>query len=178
MSSIAFKENIHNEKTLYKFMSKVVDEKNLKLLYILTYADINGVGDDIYSSFNAKLLHDLYQSALEVSQNSNRITDAKKRLIVEKRVKNTQEYKDMPKTLQKKTLGIESNLFFFKHSARDIVKIALKAKETKEHQFSVHNDKTLSIEIYRRVPLNIGFYSQLLVILTLVVWRYLHSLMI
>ena len=33
MSSVAFKENIHNEKTLYKFMSNVENSKNLKLLY-------------------------------------------------------------------------------------------------------------------------------------------------
>jgi len=157
MSNVAFKENIHNEKTLYKFMSNLKDEKNLKLLYILTYADINGVGGDIYSSFNAKLLYDLYLSALEVSQNSDRITDAKKRLIIEKRVKNLEEFKQMPRTLQKKTLTIESNLFFFKHSPQDIIKIAIKAKETKNYQFSLDNDKSLTIEIYRKVPINIGF---------------------
>jgi len=157
MSNIAFKENIHNEKTLYKFMSSIVDEKNLKLLYILTYADINGVGGDTFNSFNAKLLHDLYLSALEVSLNSDRITDAKKRMIVEKRVKNHEEFLSMPKTLQKKTLSIESNLFFFKHTPLDIIKIALKAKETKGYQFSVCNDQSLTIEIYRQVPINIGF---------------------
>jgi [protein-PII] uridylyltransferase len=157
MSNVAFKENIHNEKTLYKFMSNVVDEKNLKLLFILTYADISGVGGDVYNSFNARLLHDLYSSALEVSQNSGRITDAKKRLIIEKRVKNLTEFKDMPRTLQKKTLGIESNLFFFKHTPQDIVKIAKKAKETKEYQYSTHTDQALIIEIYRKVPINIGY---------------------
>ncbi len=76
MSNVAFKENIHNEKTLYKFMSKVGDAKNLNFLYILTYADINGVGGDTFSSFNSKLLYDLYKSALEIAQNSDRITDA------------------------------------------------------------------------------------------------------
>lgn len=157
MSSVAFKENIHNEKTLYKFMSNIKDEKNLKLLYILTYADINGVGGDTYSSFNAKLLHDLYQSALEVSQNSSRITDAKKRLIIERRVKNLEGFKNMPKTLQKKTITIDSNLFFFKHTPQDIINIVIRAKETKDYQFSIDNNKSLIIEIYRRVPINIGF---------------------
>ncbi len=157
MSNVAFKENIHNEKTLYKFMSSVGSEKNLKLLYILTYADINGVGGDVYNSFNARLLRDLYGSALEVSQNSGRITDAKKRLIIEKRVKNLTEFKEMPKTLQKKTISIDSNLFFFKHTPKDIVKIALKAKQTKDYQYSTHNNQSLTIEIYRKVPINIGY---------------------
>ncbi len=39
MSHIAFKEDIYHEKTLYKFMSVIKDEKNLRLLYVLTYAD-------------------------------------------------------------------------------------------------------------------------------------------
>jgi len=157
MSNVAFKENIHNEKTLYKFMSKVGDIRNLNLLYILTYADINGVGKDTYNSFNSKLLYDLYQSALEVAENSDRITDAKKRLIIEKRVNNLEEFKLMTRIFQKKILTIESNLFFFKHTPQDILEIAKKAKETKEYRFTTKNEKSLAIEIYRKTPINIAY---------------------
>ncbi|WP_297443903.1 nucleotidyltransferase domain-containing protein [Sulfurimonas sp.] len=157
MSSVAFKENIHNEKTLYKFMSKIEDTKNLKLLYLLTYADISGVGGDIYNSFNAKLLFDLYQNALEVAENKGRITDAKKRLLIETRVKNLAEFKELPSLLQKKILTIESSLFFFKHSPQDIIHIAKIARETKEYSFSVKHENSLSIEIFRHIPLNISY---------------------
>ncbi|MEA1983178.1 MAG: HD domain-containing protein [Campylobacterota bacterium] len=157
MSNVAFKENIHNEKILYKFMSKIADAKNLDLLYVITYADINGVGSTTYNAFNSKLLHDLYVSALEVVQNSDRITDAKKRLIIEKRVQNLPDFKAMPKTLQKKIIGIESNLFFFKHTPLDILEIAKTAKETKEYSFTTKNESSLTIEIYRKTPLNVGF---------------------
>jgi [protein-PII] uridylyltransferase len=157
MSNVAFKENIHNEKTLYKFMSNVGDEKNLKLLYILTYADINGVGGETYNTFNAKLLHDLYKSALEVAQNKERITDAKKRLIIEKRLKNLPQFQILPRLIQKKILTIESNLFFFKHTPLDILTIAQRAKETKEYSFCISNNESLTIEIYRKIPLNLGY---------------------
>ncbi len=157
MSNVAFKENIHNEKTLYKFMSSVKDIKNLKLLYILTYADINGVSETTYNSFNSKLLHDLYISALEISENCDRITDASKRNAIEKRVKNSKEFKELPRSLQTKLLRVESNLFFFKHTILDLVKIAKKAKETSNYNFSIHRENSLSIEIYRRVPLNVGY---------------------
>jgi [protein-PII] uridylyltransferase len=157
MSNVAFKENIHNEKTLYKFMSKIEDVKNLNLLYILTYADINGVGGDTYNSFNSKLLYDLYQSALEIAQNSDRITDAKKRLIIENRVKNLDTFKELPKLMQRKIITIESNLFFFKHTAQNILEIAKKARETKEYSFTTHSEKSLTIEIYRKIPINLGY---------------------
>jgi len=157
MSSVAFKENIHNEKTLYKFMSKIQDEKNLKLLYILTYADINGVGEGVFNSFGSKLLHDLYLSSLEVAQNSKRITDATKRLNIEKRVKNLDEFKALSKLLQKKLISVESNLFFFKHTPHDIINIAKQARETKEYDFNISVGNSLTIEIFRKIPLNIGY---------------------
>ena len=157
MSSVAFKENIHNEKTLYKFMSKVVDTKNLNLLYILTYADINGVGGDTYNSFNSKLLLDLYESALEVAENSDRITDAKKRLIIEKRVQKNIDFQLLSRLQQKKILTIESNLFFFKHSPEEIVDIAKIARDIEEYDFKIKNENLLTIEIYRKIPINIGY---------------------
>ena len=157
MSSVAFKENIHSEKTLYKFMSKVGDLKNLNLLYILTYADINGVGGNTFNTFNSKLLYDLYNNSLEILENSDRITDAKKRVNIEKRVQNLDDFKTLSRPLQKKILTIESNLFFFKHTPQDIINISSVARGVKEYSFKVSNIDSLSIEIYRKIPLNIGY---------------------
>ncbi len=157
MSGVAFKENIHNEKTLYTFMSSVGDLKNLKLLYVLTYADVNGVGENTYNSFNSALLLDLYKSALEVSQNSDRITDAKKRTIIEKKLQNYEEFKNLSKLLQAKLLRVESNLFFFQHTPLDMINIASTAQDTKEYKYNIKASESLSIEIYRRIPLNIAY---------------------
>ncbi|MFK5938507.1 MAG: HD domain-containing protein, partial [Sulfurimonas sp.] len=162
MSNVAFKENIHNEKTLYKFMAKVGDTKNLDLLYILTYSDITGVGGDTYNSFNSKLLLDLYKNALEVSQNRQRITDAAKRLIIEKRLKKDTDFKALTKLQQKKILTIESNLFFFKHSVSEIIEIHKIAKEIKKYDFIIKNKNSLTIEIFRKIPINIGYLLSVL----------------
>ncbi|MGE4510207.1 MAG: HD domain-containing protein, partial [Sulfurimonadaceae bacterium] len=157
MSEVALKENIHNEKTLYKFMSHLQDTKNLKMLYILTYADMNGVGEGTYNTFNARLLHDLYESALYVSENSDRITDAKKRSIIEKKVVNLAEFKSLPKLLQAKLLRVESNLFFFKNKPSRIIEIAQRANATQEYDYQIAALDPLTIEIYRKIPLNIGY---------------------
>ncbi|MFA5454178.1 MAG: phosphohydrolase [Sulfurimonas sp.] len=162
MSNVAFKENIHNEKTLYKFMSAVEDVKNLKLLYVLTYADINGVGEGVFNSFSSNLLYELYASTLEVAQNAGRINDATKRINIEKRVAKLPEFLELPKLLQNKLLRVESNLFFFKHTPTDIIEIAKKAKETQEYIYSINADRSLSIEIYRKIPLNIGYLLAML----------------
>ena len=63
----------------------------------------------------------------------------------------------MPKLLQAKLLRIESNLFFFKHTPADIISIASKAKDTKKFSYKISANKSLIIEIYRRIPLNVGY---------------------
>ncbi len=157
MSRVAFNENIFNEKTLYKFMSNVKNLENLNMLYILTYADINGVGKGTYTTFNSKLLYDLYKASKEVSQNSERITDAAKRLKIERRLQNNEVFKTLTRLQQKKILAIESNLFFFKCSIDEILSISHKARECKEYKYYLHEGKTFSIEIFRKIPLNLGY---------------------
>ncbi|MEA3523870.1 MAG: DUF294 nucleotidyltransferase-like domain-containing protein [Campylobacterota bacterium] len=157
MSRVAFNENIFNEKTLYKFMSSIQNLENLNMLYILTYADINGVGKGVYTSFNSKLLYDLYQGAKEVSQNSERITDASKRLKIERRLQNSESFKTLSRLQQKKILTIESNLFFFKRSIDEIMNISKRARECGDYKYYLDDAKTFSIEIFRKIPLNLGY---------------------
>lgn len=160
MSSVAFKDNIYNEKTLYKFMSNVEDERNLKLLYVLTYADINGVdgiGGSTYTTFSSKLLYELYSSALDVTRNTERITDAKKRVILEKKVQNLEQFQELPKLLQNKILSVVSNLFFFKNPPKEIIRIAKQAKETEKYSYNISHTNSLTIEIFRKIPLNVAY---------------------
>jgi len=157
MSSVAFRENIHNEKTLYKFMSNVQNAENLKLLYILTYADINGVGPGTFSSFSSKLLKELYFEALDISEENLRITDAAKRLKIERRIQKLNAYKVLPKIIQKKVLTIESNLFFFKHTPEEIIDIARISRDVKTFTYEMKTENGLSIEIMRKIPLNLSY---------------------
>lgn len=158
MSNVAYRSNIYSEKVLYKFMSQVENKYNLKLLYILTYADINGVGKDVYSSFIKNLLHELYDLAFEISSQNSRINDASRRLKIEKRITNLDEFKSLNRTMQKKILTIESNLFFFKYSAPEILHISEVAKNIKEFDFIISNDERLSVQIFRKVDFNLSFF--------------------
>lgn len=157
MSTVAQRQNIHSEKTLYKFMSAVQTPENLKLLYILTYADMSGVGPGIFNAFNAGLLHELYLASLEVAQESKQITDAAKRLRVERRIQRQPAYQVLPKTLQKKFFSIESNLFFYRHSPQELIEIVRWAREVRQYQYELRIDGSFSIEILRKVPLNLAY---------------------
>jgi len=157
MSNVAQRHNIHNEKTIYKFMSVVKTPRMLTLLYILTYADMTGVGPDVYNAFSAKLLYELYTAALEVSQEKERITDAARRLKIEQRIHRLEAFKALPRTQQKKITTIESNLFFFRHTPEEIIEIAQKAREVKTYSYELDFSTGLSIEILRKIPLNLSY---------------------
>jgi len=157
MSDVAFRENVHNERTLYKFMSGIKNELNLKMLYVLTYADINGVGPGTYTAFSAKLLRELYDAAAEIAAQSDRITDATKRLRIEKRIQNLQAFTELPRVFQKKVLSVDSNLFFFMHTPEEILGIALNARSVNDYSYRFDTKEGFSIEIFRRIPLNLAY---------------------
>jgi [protein-PII] uridylyltransferase len=157
MSNVAYRENLYHEKTLYQFMSKIKTPENLTLLYILTYADINGVGQGTYTSFGANLLHELYEASLETASQNDRITDAIKRENKEKKLIHDPEFGHLSKIEQKKLLSIESNLFFFKHTPNEIIAISKEAFECQTFTYQLNIEGGLVIHIFRRIPLNLGY---------------------
>jgi len=157
MSNVAYRENLYSEKTLYQFMSKIKTPENLKLLYILTYADINGVGAGTYTSFGANLLHELYEASLEISSQNDRLTDAIKRQNKERRLLSDANFALLSKAEQKKILSIESNLFFFKHSPDEIIALSKEAFECQTFTYGLNIDGGLIVHIFRRIPLNLGY---------------------
>jgi [protein-PII] uridylyltransferase len=157
MSNVAYRENLYSEKTLYQFMSKIKTPENLKLLYILTYADINGVGTGTYTSFGANLLHELYEASLEIASQNDRLTDAIKRQNKERRLLSDANFTILTKAEQKKILSIESNLFFFKHTPDEIIVLSKEAFECQKFTYQLNIDGGLIIHIFRRIPLNLGY---------------------
>jgi [protein-PII] uridylyltransferase len=66
MSSTAFKLDIGDPQTIRGFVERVQSPERLKLLLILTVADIRAVGPAIWNGWKAALLRELYHSARDV----------------------------------------------------------------------------------------------------------------
>ncbi len=66
MSSIAFKRDIGDPQTIQNFVDRVQSPERLKLLLVLTAADIRAVGPKVWNGWKAALLRELYHSALDV----------------------------------------------------------------------------------------------------------------
>ena len=66
MTHTAFRRDLEDEKTIYDFAETMGGVNNLKMLYLLTYADVRGVGPDVWNPWKASLLAELYIKALTV----------------------------------------------------------------------------------------------------------------
>ena len=65
MSNTAFKFDIDDPKTITDFVARVQSPERLKLLLLLTVADIRAVGPKIWNGWKAALLRELYHRAFE-----------------------------------------------------------------------------------------------------------------
>ena len=77
MNQIALRRDMHDEKTIAEFCKRIGSIENLKMLYLLTYADLSGVGTDIWTNWKAALLWELYLRAYEYFSKSEeeRVSD-------------------------------------------------------------------------------------------------------
>jgi [protein-PII] uridylyltransferase len=66
MSSTAFKRDIGDPRTIADFVGLVQSPERLKLLLILTSADIRAVGPQVWNGWKAALLRELYKHAVAV----------------------------------------------------------------------------------------------------------------
>ncbi|MBI4272211.1 MAG: [protein-PII] uridylyltransferase [Candidatus Rokubacteria bacterium] len=64
MSHVAQRRDIDDPKTVEDFAATVVDAQRLRLLYLLTYADMRAVGPGVLTPWQARILHDLYARTL------------------------------------------------------------------------------------------------------------------
>ena len=159
MSNTASREDIYSEKVVLAFISKLQTPHVLKMLYILTYADMNAVNDNIYTGFIGKLLREFYNASMEMFDKEELIDETTKRLRKENSLKKRPEFLELPKTLQKKTLSVPSNFFFLKLKPQAIVKTVKEAEDTplNSYRYVIKNDDHLSINVIRGISFNIGY---------------------
>ncbi len=69
MEQVAFRRNFHEPETLFNFASKFYKSDLIDMLYILTYADLSAVNPDVWTSWKAQLLEELYLLSKPIVEN-------------------------------------------------------------------------------------------------------------
>ena len=104
MSRTAFKRDLSDPKTIEDFMAKVQSPERLRLLLILTVADIRAVGPHVWNGWKGSLLRELYyacEGKMGASEGKGRLTEEAnlrrdlKRLLSGWRQKAIDDYLDL-----------------------------------------------------------------------------------
>lgn len=160
MSVTAQREDLHSEQVILKFSAHFQTQKELDYIYILTYADMNGVGTPIYNDFSSRLINTLYTQASLAIENVKLLQETSKRVKKEKLLQKKEGFKSLAKSLQKKTLKISSDMFFIKNRPQRIINIVEKAQVLKDHDFVISNNKFLTIELLRKGNFDLSYLLQ------------------
>lgn len=63
MEQIAFRRNIGDPETVYAFTRLFANEEQLKMLYLLTFADLSAVNPTVWTKWKSQLLYELYKKS-------------------------------------------------------------------------------------------------------------------
>ncbi len=168
MNNVANREDIYSERVVLNFVSKIQNKNILDLLYILTYADINGVGPNVYNSFIAKLLRELYEKSLKSFEKPHLISETNSRRRRENLLKKSQKFKELSSIQKRKILNIQSSFFFLKYKSDQIIDLAKRAFETDTFRYNIHPQPHLTVEVFRNTDFNLGYFLGKLSFLDLV----------
>ncbi len=157
MSTTAQREDLFSEKTLLRFASRFDTPLLLDMIYLLTYADMKGVGEELWSPFVSRLVRTLYKESLGILENKSALDETARRLKKIESLKRSKTFNALPRNIQTKILSIPSNAFFIRHSTRRIVAIGEAAFETDALNYTVSNTHFLTLEIIRRGSIRLGY---------------------
>ncbi|HIO70856.1 MAG TPA: HD domain-containing protein [Campylobacterales bacterium] len=149
MSEVAYHEDIYSDKVIFSFNSKLKDETNLKLLYLLTYGDAKSVAGSL-NSYSLNLLNELYRNSIGSFGNRELLKEGERREKRERQISNSERFKNLPRNLQKRILKIASNLAFFKFSNDELLDIAEWLYKTENFDFKIENRDFLSLKVVRK----------------------------
>jgi [protein-PII] uridylyltransferase len=83
---IAQRRDLHDEKMIIQFARQMGTSENLKMLYLLTYADLKAVGPDVWTEWKAMLMEELYEKTFAVLERGDFKSEARS-----ERVKNVRK---------------------------------------------------------------------------------------
>ncbi|AII14497.1 [protein-PII] uridylyltransferase [Campylobacter iguaniorum] len=158
MNNVANREDIYNEQVILNFISNFHDKQAIKLLYILTYCQINATNDGFYNSYNAKLLRELYEIAMSSFDKSeaNLLDEASRRTKKIALIKKQKEFLELSKDKQELIFSIPSNLLFIKYPPSEIIRIALFADNCSNIAINTNNKDGFCIEIITKRGWNVS----------------------
>lgn len=123
MAHISQRRDLNDDRLIRDFAQVMGMTENLKMLYLLTYADIKAVGPDVWSEWKGYLLQELYEKTYEVMERGNFMRDVRsERLRNRKRKVVAALSEDFGQRVIKDHLGKMGMRYLLSHRSWEIAK--------------------------------------------------------
>jgi [protein-PII] uridylyltransferase len=165
MSDTAQRRDIADPKTVKDFVSQVQTPEMLRLLLVLTVADISAVGPGVWNGWKGQLLRELYYEAESVMSGGD-TTPARAARVEQAKAALARRIADLPKDAQERALSrhYDSYWLAFDDEAHERHARMMAGADAKGELFSLaaeSNDFRSVTEIVLYTPDHPGLFSQL-----------------
>ncbi|KAA0258677.1 [protein-PII] uridylyltransferase [Deferribacter autotrophicus] len=118
MSHISQRRDLHDIEVIEYFISFLNNEDELHLLYLLTYADMNAVGGELFNEWKSTLLTELYLKSVTAMEKENLISEFNK--IVD--IKRRKLYERITDNILKSMINKLDSEYIFTYKVKHIIR--------------------------------------------------------
>ncbi len=95
MAHISQRRDLHDDRLINDFAQRMGMSENLRMLYLLTFADIKGVGPDVWSEWKGSLLQELYEKTYDVLERGDFYKDLRSERVRNRKRKVLEALEDL-----------------------------------------------------------------------------------
>ena len=121
MAHISQRRDLHDDKLIDQFATTMGMTESLKMLYLLTFADIKAVGPEVWTEWKGFLLQELYEKSYDVLERGNFRFDSRSERVRNRKRKVVANLKEeFGERRVKAALKTMSNRYLFSHRSPEI----------------------------------------------------------
>ncbi len=122
MAHISQRRDLHDMKMISQFAELMGMSENLRMLYLLTFADLKAVGPDVWSEWKGQLLQELYEKTFDVLEKKDFFQEIRsEKARNRKRKVRAALLGDYPESQINKALNSLSSRYLMSYRSRQII---------------------------------------------------------
>jgi [protein-PII] uridylyltransferase len=121
MAHISQRRDLHDIKLIQDFANTMEMVETLKMLFLLTFADIKAVGPDVWTAWKGRLLQELYENTYETMERGNFMSEVRTERVRNRKSKVLANLKgDFEERLIKNQLRSVSTRYLLSHRSWEV----------------------------------------------------------
>lgn len=149
MVHISQRRDLHDQRTISDFAAQMGMSENLKMLYLLTFADIRSVGPDVWSEWKGQLLQELFEKTYDLLEKGDFYQEKRSEKVRNRKRKvRTALLEDFPESRVNRCLANLSTRYLLSYHSWEIIKhlqlslgrgkdtLALEVEQHPEHNYT------------------------------------------